>query len=406
MALSAGAARKVCACRVVALHGKILATASIRRRRIKLSGRPKLILLMKVTVINGKQLTDDLVVQWRRLQQSNPSLQSPFFCPEFTKIVASVRSDVEVGIIQDNAQIVALFPFQSGKFKIGLPVGEFISDYQAVICGPDFTICPQELLQSCSLVAWDFQNLLASQTFLSTFHYKQHLSAIIDLSAGYENYVKERREAGTEQIKKNGNLMRRLEREVGPLRFVAHLPDKILLDKLLAWKTEHFRRNHWRDLFSIPWVREIIQRVHGTQTPNFAGMLSALYAGDKLVAAHFGMRSATVWHYWFPGYDPAFSKYSPGVMLLLKMAENAQSLGVKVIDMGCGEHSYKERLLNGTVTVANGSVERECLVTSARRCWRPFPRAYWKYRMRLVKTPLVVPARWVRDILKAQAKKG
>ena len=30
--------------------------------------------------------------------------------------------------------------------------------------------------------------------------------------------------------------------------------------------------------------------------------------GERLVAAHLGMRSRTVWHYWFPAYDPAFAK--------------------------------------------------------------------------------------------------
>jgi CelD/BcsL family acetyltransferase involved in cellulose biosynthesis len=275
-------------------------------------------------------------------------------------------------------------------------VGSFVSDYHGVISHPDFAFDPRQLLRACGLVAWDFNHIPASQSCFAPFHREQHRSPVIDLSAGYDAYVKERREAGTEQIKKNRNLMRRLEREVGPLRFVAHSPDKALLNQLLAWKTEQFRHNRWRDLFSIPWVRKTMEGIHTTQTPEFAGMLSLLYAGDQLVAAHFGMRSATVWHYWFPSYDPAFSKYSPGVMLLLAMAETAASMGIKTIDLGCGEHSYKWRLMNGFVLTASGSVELIGPATLARRIWIPVRELPFKTRSLVGKTPIGALARRIR----------
>jgi CelD/BcsL family acetyltransferase involved in cellulose biosynthesis len=343
-------------------------------------------------------MPDAVITAWRQLQHSNPDLVSPYFAPEFTRIVASVRPDVEIGVVESDGQVVALFPWQRGNYNIGGPVGEFISDYEALICRPGFTIQPKALLRSCGLVAWDFDHLLGAQTFFCKFHRHNSRSPIIDLSGGYEAYIKARREAGTEQIKKCGNLMRRLEREVGPLRFVTHSPDRARLEQLLAWKTDQYRQNRWRDLFSIPWVRETVQRIHATQTPDFAGMLSLLYAGDRLVAAHFGMRSASVWHYWFPTYDPAFSKYSPGVTLLLKMAESAPALGLKVIDLGCGEHHYKARFMNGFVLTAKGSVELPGVVTAVRHVWRPFPTAYWKVYFWLTKTPLVLVARRVRKV--------
>jgi len=237
-------------------------------------------------------------------------------------------------------------------------------------------------------VAWDFNHLPIAQTSFAPFFGEQHRSPVIDLSAGYEAYIRERREAGTEQIKKNGNLMRRLEREVGPLRFIMHSPDKAILEKLFQWKTGQFRQNHWRDLFSIPWVRHTMQGIHDAQTADFSGMLSGLYAGDQLVAAHFGMRSATVWHYWFPSYAPAFAKYSPGVMLLLKMTEAAANIGINTIDLGCGEHSYKTRLMNGFVPTASGSVELAGPVTLVRRLWVQVGKLPFKVRCLVGKTPM------------------
>jgi len=334
---------------------------------------------------------------WLRLRRQNSDLQSPYFSPLFTQIVAAARDDVEVATVRRAGELVAIFPFERRRCSFAGPVGSFLSDYHGVISSSDFVFNPQDLLRSCHLVAWDFDHVPLAQSSFSPFQQQQNRSPIIDLTQGYEAYVKERREAGTEQIKKNGNLLRRLEREVGPLRFVTHSSDKTLLDQLLAWKTDQFRRNRWRDIFSVSWVRQTMEGIHATQTPEFAGLLSVLYAGDKLVAAHFGMRSATVWHYWFPTYDHAFSKYSPGVMLLLQMAEAAPAMGIRTIDLGCGEHSYKERLMNGFVPTVGGSVEVTCPATIARRVWTPVSKLPFNARCLVSKTPIGALARRLRD---------
>jgi CelD/BcsL family acetyltransferase involved in cellulose biosynthesis len=152
--------------------------------------------------------------------------------------------------------------------------------------------------------------------------------------------------------------MRRLELEIGPVHFVSHSTDRDALQQILSWKSRQYRKTGWRDLFALKWGRVLIERIHAAQSGGFAGMLSLLYAGDKLLAGHLGMRSRTVWHYWFPAYDPQFAKYSPGLLLLLKMAEHAPKIGLRTIDLGTGMTLYKRRLMNASVSVAEGSVER------------------------------------------------
>ena len=127
-------------------------------------------------------------------------------------------------------------------------------------------------------------------------------------------------------------------------------------------------------------------------------MLSLLYAGDQLIAGHFGMRSPTTWHYWFPSYDNAFAKYSPGVMLLLKMAEVAPAMGIRIIDMGCGLHSYKERLMNGFVPTAMVSLELTCPTTVAKRVLTSVGTLPHRTRKLISKTPIGALARLVRDV--------
>jgi CelD/BcsL family acetyltransferase involved in cellulose biosynthesis len=171
---------------------------------------------------------------------------------------------------------------------------------------------------------------------------------------------------------------------VGPLRFEAHSADPRCLAQVLAWKSDQYRRSGWPDLFAADWGRVLVEQIHGIQKPGFAGMLSLLYAGPFLVAGHMGMRSRTVWHYWFPAYDRRFAKYSPGLLLLLKMAQQAQDIGLRSIDVGTGLSLYKKRLMNVAVEVAEGSVETpSCLglFRSGRRALRTLARSLGLVRL-------------------------
>ena len=350
---------------------------------------------MQVTLIPGNELNPDLVLRWKELRQSNPILTSPFFAPEFTLAVASVRDDVEVAVVEQNGNIAAFFPFQRQDRSVGVPVGGILSDYQALICQPEFECDPRELVRRCRLTTWDFNHLVVSQEFWVPFHRSRDVSPQMDLANGYEAYAEERRQAGSEQIKKCSNQMRAVQRDLGPLHFIGHSSEPTLLGQALSWKSRQYLKSGKQDLFSLGWTNKLLERIHATQTRDFAAALSALYAGDKLMAVHMGMRSGAILHYWFPSYDEEMARYSPGLLLLLKMAEHAPSLGLKMIDLGKGMSLYKERLMNEAVTLASGSVELSSWLSFRRGVER-------KLRALLRNSPLGEPLRRVVHQLRSR----
>jgi CelD/BcsL family acetyltransferase involved in cellulose biosynthesis len=321
---------------------------------------------LKITRAAAAELAPRVAAAWREILAANDKLANPCFAPEFTQAVAAVRHGVELGVIEQGREVVGIFPFQRTGFGRGVPVGGIVSDYQGLICRPDFTFDPLELLRGCRLVAWDFDRLLASQRCFAPFHKLCEPSVRIDLSAGFDAYAAARRTAGTRQIARCEYMARRLERAFGPVHFVAHSRDTRALAEVLAWKSQQYRASGWKDLFATSWARALVSRLHLIEKQDFAGMLSLLYAGDRLVAGHFGLRSASVWHYWFPAYDRHFARFSPGLILLLKMAEHAPQLGLRTIDLGTGLSLYKKRLMNASVAVAEGSVERPSCLHAAR----------------------------------------
>jgi CelD/BcsL family acetyltransferase involved in cellulose biosynthesis len=313
-----------------------------------------------ISPLSVRSLTPELVEAWIALQQSNLELASPCFSPQFAMGLAEFVDDVRVGILRKEGKVAGFFPFRRGPYGMGKPLD--MCDYDGVICAPGLEWSPEQLLRACGLRSWDFGHLLASQTPFAKFHRASTESPIIDLSHGYEAYVRENRAGGSEQIKKAGNLERRLEREVGPLRFEAQNTSPAILGQLMQWADEKRQRMRSED----DWTIKFLERLLGTSTDMFSGMLSVLYAGEQMVAAHFGMRSRHVWHYWLPAYSATFEKYSPGIILLLKMAQSAEALGLRVIDLGKGTQPYKQRLMNRAIPLAEGFVEIPSIISTAR----------------------------------------
>jgi CelD/BcsL family acetyltransferase involved in cellulose biosynthesis len=150
---------------------------------------------------------------------------------------------------------------------------------------------------------------------------------------------------------------RKMEREVAPMRFEAHVDDRQALALLYEWKAAQRARTGTVDVLSTSWMRQIVESMLGGGTKTFGALLSVLYAGDQVAAVHFGMRSDTIWHYWFAAYNHDLQRYSPGLIILLEMLKAAPALGIRAITLGQGDEAYKLRYATGSTPVASGSVD-------------------------------------------------
>ena len=343
---------------------------------------------VKISIIAGRELGPDLAERWVTLQRANSDLSSAFFHPEFAYCVAGVKANVEIAIVEDGGAIVAFFPFERSLRSLGGPAGGLLSDYHGLVSagGVDADFARRELLPACKLIAWDFSRLPVSQAWFQGRPHSLIASPRIELAEGYAAYAEHKRVCGSNLIERSNYLARRLGREIGPLRYTAHEVDPTVLDEVLAWKSAQYERTGKPDVFRLPWTRALVQAIHQTQTKGFAGVLSTLHAGDRLIAGHFGMRSHESWHYWLPSYNRTFAKYSPGLILILKMAESASRLGVRIIDLGAGLSQHKARLATGSVMLSAGSLELSG--------WRSMRRNVQRnIAARVRNTPLEAPAR-------------
>jgi CelD/BcsL family acetyltransferase involved in cellulose biosynthesis len=294
--------------------------------------------------------------RWESFQQE-PSLGSPFLSWEFTRVIGTLRDDARVAVVDDGSGPCAFFAHQAGPDRVGRPIGASIGDAQAVMCRPGWSFDPPELVAAAGLSRWHFDHLVATQRPFAPYHRCRHRSPIVDLRTGHDQFLQDVRAHSKDLLAQVGRRRRKLEREVGPVVCEWHSsrPDEDL-ECLERWKSEQYARDGTWDRFAQPWIARTVRQLCQSRQPGCTGVLTVLRAGNRPVAAHFGLLGYDRLSWWFPAYDPDFRRYSPGLILLLALIKEAAERCVPLIDLGRGEHGYKLRVTPFYYEVAEGEV--------------------------------------------------
>jgi CelD/BcsL family acetyltransferase involved in cellulose biosynthesis len=323
---------------------------------------------MNIRTSKFECLTQEEIAAWSRIQSTEPLLASPYFRPEFTQAVSAVRNDVEVAVLSDGIRPVGFLPFQRSWRNVGHPVGDLLSDFHGLIASSTVECEPVELLRACQLTAWHFDHLIScSQTF-SPFIRNVVDAPYIDLSDGMDSYVA-RRKNGRRIMAEYRRDCGKLTRDIGPIRYEPHSRDRVVLSTLFAWKSEHLRLMGATNSLDYSWVRDLLDKILEDESPDFAPILSVVYAGDTIVAIQLSMRSRTVVHWWFTSYNFDLARYSPGVLNMIEDMKAAALLGIHRVDFGPGPEQYKYRLMSGAIQVAEGTADVRRSAAIIRRAW-------------------------------------
>jgi CelD/BcsL family acetyltransferase involved in cellulose biosynthesis len=309
---------------------------------------------MNVEVVHPAELGPADLELWRHFQSEDERLASPFLSPEFAQVVGRARRDARVAVIQDGG-VVGYFAFQLHG-TLGTPIGATICDTQAVVCRRDFSWDAQSLVRSCGLELWQFDHLAVHQAPFVPFHAVLHSSPTIDLSRGHDNFLESVRARSKDLIAQVARRRRKLNREVGPVTTCWRSVAADEFAALIRWKSDQYRRTGTWDRFELDWIRDVLTELLSCESAGCSGLMATTHAGDRLAAVHMGLLGGAGLSWWFPAYDPDLGPYSPGLVMLLDLADQASQRGVRRIDLGRGEHAYKLRVATGAYELAEGQV--------------------------------------------------
>lgn len=282
----------------------------------------------------------DLSVQdeaaWRALCAADRAYCSPLMGPEFAQAVGAVRDDARVTIWRDGGQMAGVLAYHRRPGAFARPIGAPLSDYHGPILadGLDFA----EALTLARLSAYRFTGLSAARGGVEATVAKD--SFAIELAGSAEAYLEALRAASPKRFKNYRRLDHKLDREVGPLRVVADT-DPAAFGSLMAWKREQIARTGVHDFLGAAWTNALMRNLFERRDGDFQGLMLNLYAGDRLVAGHFGVRRGATYHPWIASTDPEMAAWSPGQVFLGRAIAAMPELGLATYDLGTGHEHYK-----------------------------------------------------------------
>jgi CelD/BcsL family acetyltransferase involved in cellulose biosynthesis len=302
----------------------------------------------KAEVVTHDNLAAEDAETWRALQSAEPAFANPLFGPEFFQIVGGARDDARVAVLRLHGQAVGFLPFHQRSLGLARAIGAPFSDYQGLVSKRNTGLSGRQALRLAGIKSFRFNGLIDPQgLFAGTAMFNDEAHAIV-LDQEPADYLEAVRAASPKKFKNYRRLEHRLEREVGQLRLVCDDRSQATLDLVLGWKREQFLRTGLQDVLRPQWARQMMQSVFDSRLPGGSGLMMTLYAGETLVAAHFGIRSQTVYHPWIASANPALAAYSPGQLFLSHAVRAMPTLGLRVYDLGPGTDHYKRPYANLT----------------------------------------------------------
>jgi CelD/BcsL family acetyltransferase involved in cellulose biosynthesis len=309
-----------------------------------------------------EQLSPRLLDLWREILDEGPPEVGPFLHPEFVGAVAAVRSDIEVGVLEVDGDVRGFLPFQRARWGIARPVAGRLCDQSGAILRPGATWSPPDFARAVGLKAIRLANVAIGDPALGPYQDRPKQIHVIDISEGFESYREQNLASGSKFMRQIERRIRKAAKRVGPMRFVWNSDDPTILDTLMSWKAAQRKQTGTPNVFDLPWARALAERLCHARGEGFEGVLSAVYFGDTLAAAHLGIRTPNVLQYWVPGYNEDLHPYSPGLACLMEVAREAATRGIARIDLGPGEQRFKMRACNATRQVARATVRTDAAV--------------------------------------------
>ena len=163
---------------------------------------------------------------------------------------------------------------------------------------------------------------------------------VVELSGTWESFAR----IGLPRAQDSRRKRRRLA-ERGPVAFrVAETPqDKgVVLAALIEQKRRRYLETRGFDGLARPGYLDYLNRTVSTPDLTDSIHLSALWCGETIVAAHWGIATPNRYYYLMPSFAGGdWSRYSPGRLIVEDLIAWCYDKGIRLFDFGHGDEPYK-----------------------------------------------------------------
>jgi CelD/BcsL family acetyltransferase involved in cellulose biosynthesis len=309
---------------------------------------------LRVETVRPEDLGAGERAQWAAFRAADAALASPYFDLRYTLAAAEVCPNAFVAVIHRGGEVVGFLPFQR-RGGLVQPLGAPLTDYHGLITKAGVSIDLADVIRGIGAARFQFSGLALGEGCAALGLVRRAMVA--DVAQGFEAYLAGRRAAGHSGFLKDKRRRRAaLERDHAPIDFALGKDDPGALGVILRLKREQMLRAGQHDIFACGWTERLLRRLLEEPDPDFGARIAVLRTGGDIAAAEIGLRSGSAYHLWFPVYDHAYAKYSPGSLMTLDTIEAAAKLGIRTVDFGAGGEDYKAAFADPGAVVLEGAV--------------------------------------------------
>jgi CelD/BcsL family acetyltransferase involved in cellulose biosynthesis len=311
---------------------------------------------VRVEVLKMNELSAPLIARWRQLQAKTPMFGSPLVGPDFARLISIYRPDAQVAVGYQGDDAVAFFAFHNASRGYVRPIGAPFCDYQAIVTEPGVAISGDEFLAKAGIACLSFTSLMDPHGLFSNDVFNVVEGYRIDCADGGAAHLQALFAKSPKWTKNLRRLSNKIDRELGPLKLVAHDTNPSAFAALKAIKIAQFKETGILNVLGPAWVNDFMQELFDNQSGDFGGCLVSLYAGGQFVAGQFGVRQGDWFHPWIASTCPRCHPYSPGILFLSELVRHSDANGLRVIDLSEGHGHYKSQFCRDPVLVSAGVV--------------------------------------------------
>lgn len=300
---------------------------------------------MRIEAVRVDELGVTEIARWRGLQRSHPSLANPHFSPDYAQIMARVRPDARVAVLEDCRGIQGFFAVQQqSQFgSAAMPLGAPVGDYQGIVGSDSVDVSVADLCKALRVGRLDYSRALSDQSAFAAHALGAEETWIADVSCGSAAYFANLKARRPQFLYQLARTRRKLVREHGEVVFGAGSNNAGHLETLIGWKEGQLSRTRQPAVWRSRWVRESLSVSIACGNEHFSGILFTLAVGDRLIAANLCFRGSEGLHGVLMAHDSAFDAFSPGLQLLREVLDWAAVHGLREVDFGTGEQMYKRQ---------------------------------------------------------------
>ncbi|HEX4172076.1 MAG TPA: GNAT family N-acetyltransferase, partial [Acetobacteraceae bacterium] len=228
-------------------------------------------------------------------------------------------------------------------------------DAAGLVAVPELRLKGSQLLRTAGLSALGMSHLVAGQELLGLDAGWSQSGYITDLSDGPDAYFTALLARDRPLVRDTERSLRNTRKEYGEPTYLAS--DSIsaeMIAGLISSKRAQYARTGVPDPFARPANRRLLDVLRDIPSDDCRLVYSRLEAGGRVLAQHLGLGHQGVMSYWFPVYDLAARRVSPGRLLLWNIIQCSAKEGTRMIDYGEGDAAYKREFATGSVR--NGRV--------------------------------------------------